>query len=333
MEDKRIGFLFYENRSGSTYLASLLDSHPEVFVTLEADFPDYLFGLEKNAGPITDAKQLKPLIEPLYKDLKFLAWEVEFDNLLTTVLERNKLPFGVENIFKTIIAIYREKNKPDARICLYKDPRNLQNYNRLKKIFSSSFFVYIYRDGRAVYNSRRRSLGSRTSSPMESNPIAAAKRWVSLMTIAEDAEKNDRFYSIRYENLIHNIEQEINKLLEFLSLSEVKDIREMLNSTGRYFERIPEEQKHLHSNIISSPRVDRISHWKEVLPLEQIYLYEKYAKKVLSRHDYELVSSNQRLNLKQWIGSIALRVSWSLKKFKQILAYIKRLTLRFVEGV
>jgi hypothetical protein len=332
VKDRRIGFLFYENRSGSTYLASLLDSHPEVLVTLEANFPDYVFGLGKDAVTVATTDQLQSFIEPLYNDIKFRSWEVAPEELLTTLLGHNKLPFPTENIFETIIDLYIKTNKPDAKICIYKDPKNLQHYPQLKSIFPSALFLHIYRDGRAVYNSRKQSLGSKTGRPMEVNPIAAAYRWARIMKMASEAEKNDRFCSIRYENLIRNAHEEMKDILKFLSVSAAENIDDMLQATERYFDKIPEQQKHLHANIKLPPRDDRIDFWRQALPAEETYLYEKYARKSLTRHGYELVSTGSELGTIQWLRVLFLYGEILSRRLRNNLASFKRATLGFIKG-
>jgi len=336
MADRRIGFLFYENRSGSTYLASLLDSHPEVLVTLEANFPDYVFGLGKDAMSVTGTDQLQSFIEPLYNDIKndmkFGSWEVDPEDLLATLLRNNKLPFPTENIFETIIDLYIKTNKPDAKICIYKDPKNLQNYPQLKDIFPSALFLHIYRDGRAVYNSRKQSLGSKTGRPMEVNPIAAADRWARMMKMASEEEQNDSFYNIRYENLIRHTHEEMENILNFLSVSADKNIDDLLQATERYFDKIPEEQKHLHANIKLPPRDDRIDSWRQALPSEETYLYEKYARRSLMRYGYELTSTGSKLGMIQWLRVLYLYGEILLRRLRSNLASFKRATLGFIKG-
>jgi hypothetical protein len=228
--------------------------------------------------------------------------------------------------------MYIERNKPDAKICIYKDPKNLQHYSKLQDIFPSVLFLHIYRDGRAVYNSRKQSLGSNTGRPMEVNPIAAADRWAKIMKMASEAEQNDGFYNIRYEKLIRNIHEEMKNILTFLSVSTDKNIDDLLRATERYFDKIPEQQKHLHANIKSPPRDDRIDFWRQALSAEETYLYEKYARSSLMRHGYELTSTGSELRLIQWLRVLFLYSEILLRRLRSNLASFKRATLGFIKG-
>jgi len=119
---------------------------------------------------------------------------------------------------------------------LSKNPQYSLGIKFLNKIFPDSLFVHIVRDGRAVVNSilkRRRESrgeafwwGAKPPNWRELEKLSILKQismqWLTIINIIEADVKEtinlERYYLIKYENLVNNPKAEIEKLLEFLEL-------------------------------------------------------------------------------------------------------------------
>src|SRR4030042_6435334 len=124
-------FLTYVNRSGSTYLANLLDSSPKILACPEGDMlvsfflenPGDLFKFNKNI----EDKLLKIFTE----DTKLRYWCKE--ESFFTGLEK-----AVNNLeaFITILINYKNQVKPNAEFILFKAERIVFLLGKIQKVSS-----------------------------------------------------------------------------------------------------------------------------------------------------------------------------------------------------
>ena len=278
-EKDKLFFLCYLNRSGSTYLAKLLNEYKEIGVTIESSFPD---GILRKELIINKEKEISKKIKKLY-NIKFNYWGISKYEIKEVILNKNKYPIYFREFFIDILSLYFNKNKPDAKIFVYKTSWDyLINYEKVLNYYPNSKFIFIIRDGRAIYNSQKKSLGSNTLKPMSDNPVRTALMFNKIAKKIRDLKDKKWLYIIKYENLILNKEEEIEKLLEFL---EVKD---KTKTNSDYYRNIPLSQKHLHYNLNKPPQKDRINGWKNELKKEEIYMFQKVSGKYLSGLGYNL---------------------------------------------
>ncbi|RKY00576.1 MAG: hypothetical protein DRP55_05535 [Spirochaetes bacterium] len=284
---KTIGFLVYDNRSGSTYLASLLNNHPEIGVTIEAGFPDEVFGINDKSIRLETKDDVKAFLNRVYTDKKFVSWNLDYKKILEKGIA--KIPLFSHDFFYIFLESYFQKYKPSANVWIFKNTRSVPEIVPFLNRYPDAKFIHIYRDGRAVFDSKKRSIGSNTSWPMETDPIKAAKLWVNTMKMAEKAGRYNNFINIKYESLLVNPEKELKRIGNFL-LGRNIDPRIFLDfsKNNDYSSLIPLSQRHLHLDINKPPLLSKIDEWKKRLNPCEIWLYEMVARDVLSSYSYDL---------------------------------------------
>lgn len=184
-------------RSGTTYLRVLLDEHPEIFMPIESLFIlDYL-----KMDTSTNKTFLKWF---LFKEPFLKVWY-------------SGKPFNFSSVPEAIskIHLYEMTNKA-ALIWGQKTPRFIRHFDLFNKSFNNINWILIYRDPRAVVSSLLRS---------KLHPYrisAACKRWKrdnELIIQLMNSKENDNVFILKYEDLILNFNQKMEKILKFIDVS------------------------------------------------------------------------------------------------------------------
>lgn len=281
-----INFLVYDNRSGSTYLSALLAGFPEIGVTLESPF---LFYLLTSKEKYYTESEIDRSLRRIYSDPKFNEWDVPRHDLRKRLLDN--LPLSKKDFICFIFAAYFDHNKPQSRCWIYKgcSPHWIK---KLREIFPESKFIFIYRDGRGVFCSKKRSINPYTGNIMEKDPIRAARMWSTYNKIINNLHFQDQIIKIKYEDLIMNVERELKKLYHYLLGGQNFPVGYSISSRS-YYAQIPIKQTPLHPNVCMKPSKSRIDAWKDEITYAEAYLYEKTANKILSQLGYEIQYINR----------------------------------------
>lgn len=275
--NKPIVFLIYINRSGSTYLANLLNQYENIGVSLEAYFPD---GILRRPVIINRNEDIDKFLKILYSDIKFRSWEVDESELKNILLYEDK-PIKFKKFLQIILGIYfREQDSRNIKVYIYKCAGYIKYLDILKKIFPDSKVICILRDPRAIYNSQKKSLSSIEKKPMSKNPIRAGLQWNKVIKVIDKHKDENWFYLIRYEDLIESKDEALNDIVDFLCVS-----KEKIKSYN-YLQKIPREQRHLHKNIDKNPINKRIRAWEKELNYIEIGVIEKVIGKKLEKYGY-----------------------------------------------
>lgn len=279
-DQKKIVFLIHFNRSGSTYLSKLLDEYDELGVTIESSFPD---GIVRKPLVCRSSAKVNKQISYLY-NRKFKKWDIDPDDIEREIKSNNVFPLRFNEIFRIILNIYFKKNKSSSNIYIYKTGwQYLYYYKKVLNMFPDSKFLFLIRDGRAIFSSQKRSLISSKDKFMSDNPLRTAVFYKKIGEFLENENIKNRLHIVKYEDFIRKTDLELSSILDFLSVSNRNKTKE-----NDYFRRIPSEQKHLHKNLNMRPITKRISAWAEELSGEEIFVFQKKAGKALLYFGYEL---------------------------------------------
>jgi hypothetical protein len=244
----------------------------------------------------------------------------------------------MENFFYFILDNYFHRSKPNAKSWIYKTG-NPYLIKRIKKTFHNAKFIFIYRDGRAVYSSKKKSFSRNVGDVMEKDPIRAAKIWSRHFKLINKLENDFDIIKIRYEDLVGNTEKELKRLYRFIIGNEFSN-RILKMDPSSYFKKIPDSQLHLHSNVSAKPLKSRIDGWKNELSYNEGYLYEKKANSTLKEMDYEIYYSNKlnsyRYSKEMYMFSLKLFFKRNIRQFSKVLFFVfrpkfiwKKLAIRF----
>lgn len=279
-------------RSGTSYLRTIVDAHPDVFIPSESLFiPDYL-----RFGRFVPERLLRWL---LFHEPQLLCWY-------------DYGAFETDSIEQTIAAIHKKAaGKCGARIWGQKTPRFIRHVGLLNKAFPGIRWLLIHRDPRGVAASMKRS-DQHTYSV-----VRACRRWLNdnrmIIDIHRDGTSPSNLLPVRFEELILNYDEMLEKIFSFLSLDPIN--RDDVNRLGRpvFFKRSRFRINTVRGDLTPDPEI--IDKWREVLTPREIRYVEQTCAREMNILGYKPVSNDD-------ITPGTLFVMTSLKDLTIPLRYI-----------
>ena len=187
MTSPRVVFLIGAPRSGTTWLQSLLGSHPAVVTPQETDL------FSTFVAPLQDwwddqiGRSSAEHVARRTKGLPAILDDAEFSRLIETMVER-------------VLAAIRNLD-PAASIIVEKSPSHSHHVDLIAKYLPGAAFLHIVRDGRdtaASLQSASRGWGSYWA---PGSLKKAAVMWKANVLAARTAAGTGRYAEVRYEDL------------------------------------------------------------------------------------------------------------------------------------
>lgn len=294
LAERQIVFLMYENRSGSTYLAAQLDRFDQIGVTIETEtFADLLEGTHV----IQNDDDMETVIRTLFAEKKFQEWNID-PSALRTALTALPRPAGFEAILRAVLDVFFD-HQP-LPYYLVKGTRLTHHIQRLRQEVPSARHLHILRDPRAVFGSQKSSKKSDGAVAMSDDPYDSAARWAINAGRVDRAAGPD-LHEVLYEDLIRDFDQVITGICTFMQRPDLPPIQpaggDDETQGDAYLAKIPEDQRHLHQNLVKRPRTDRIEAWRQELTDIEIVLTQRAAGQMMQSKGYELDgTAAQRVN-------------------------------------
>ncbi len=284
-----LAFLIYDSRSGSTLLSSLLNAHPEIFVSLEAEYILFAARHLRDAGRPPETDELKEMIR---RDRRLAEWDLDAEAIFTALREKGTVP--VADFTRSLLTRACEIHAPaDAsapcgtpRWLILKQGLLTRLLPWLAPVFPEAPVIHIYRDGRAVYASKTMARNVDLKRPMSTDPVESAWRWVNIQRAVRTDTGGLRIHHIAYESLLRSPESEWRSLCDFLSVHAPP--LEGLDLSA-YAKRIPGSQKSIHTLVGAAPDPARLNAWKRRLSASEVWTYERIAGKTLAEFGYQPV--------------------------------------------
>lgn len=272
-------FIVGFQRSGTTLIRMMLDSHPDVAVPLDTTGL-WLRWADRAARELRDDEPVEKLVDELLKEERIQLWKLgaSAQEIAGRVRERT-WPAIVRAFYE---AYAEERGK---RIWGDKDPGNMVRLHVIDRWFPGCRFIHIIRDGRdACLSQLKQDFGYSLVLP-----CAAAWReqvwWVNAMGELLGPE---RYHQLRYEDLIERPEEELRRVTDFLGIEYTPS---MLQYHERVRESIPDEKRHLWPLIDRPPQSSNAGGWKTAMSPSLQVCFEKRAGPLLSELGY---STTQR---------------------------------------
>ena len=228
-------FILGRERSGTTYLQSLLNGHKHITVPPESPFIKYLSD-EFMDVDVWSPKKVDNFVNALYEEPYFLRWKLDKAKLGRHLHAVQDKSFAT--LCKEIIAYYSIANdKPDVKIIGDKNPI-YSTYNLwLSRAFYPVRFICITRDYHAQIHSMRKM-------KLETQNVAAlAYRWKYITHELDAFAKFFPEISIfcTYEELRYDTEATLQKICDFL---EVPYDDQMIENRNRTIDNQPYHKQH-----------------------------------------------------------------------------------------
>jgi len=214
-------FILGRPRTGSTLLRTLFDAHPQVIIPQE--WPMLLllhFRFEK--VKYWDKKNLEEFYLSLFQPLKIPFWSIRnWLGIDLDLLHKNLLLCEGEQTLETLLkVVYFHYNsffdKKEIVLIGDKNPAISNHPELLAKLFPTAKFIHLVRD-------YRDNLVSLLEVDFEMpNVTLLTYRWKYSFRVIEKAAArySERFYTIRYEDLVQQPESRFGQLCSFLEIPE-----------------------------------------------------------------------------------------------------------------
>ena len=281
---RRLAFLVYDSRSGSTLLSREIRGFLEgVCVTPEIGF-DELFrvgepGLQKYGWP--------ELLRRLYSGHEFINFRISQKRALQLLCPDDGQVVGlVEGIRRLLDAYCGEYFGSECNWIVVKNGTHIRYWRTMHRLFGDELvLLHIVRDPRAVINSKLKT--PRPYQPEEmmawGGALLASLRWRNYVREVEGAQQEGvRIYQLRYEDLIKAPRENMERLATFLGVK----IR-MKADAQRYF--IPSAEKEIHKEVMKPGiNIRRQEAWIEELPKHDRFQIEALCYRDMKRFGYQV---------------------------------------------
>jgi len=205
-------FILGHARSGTSLLVSLLDNHHELVV-----FPGELKFFKRIKNPSANKFLLNTDFHLCFNENRHAIEGINYQDIQDVLHKRIQEAKNKREILLSIIRTYAEiepsKNSRKKR-WIEKTPANTRFVPTLEKWFpGTTKYIYIMRDPRDVFASLK-------SKHPNYNLKNFCNGWTSQLRIVDLIKKKvcERFYLLRYEDLVENPETTLEKLADFLKI-------------------------------------------------------------------------------------------------------------------
>jgi len=265
--EPEIVFVNYLSRSGSTLLCKLLDRYKGISVGIEAGFPGAITKLIPDEyREINEDGLLARYLDELYQDVRFRDWKVDQQRLFSR-LRRTGYPLTFRDILLACLEEYFGHGR--VEIYIHKAGFYIDILDDVRSIFGDCVKnIFIIRDPRAIYSSQNNATciySGRLMGSCLANFVYQYKKRVQIVK----ADKSNTLLCIKYEDLVKDTDQVMEKVLSFLGIphAELED--------GDYADRIPDGQKQLHVNVGDAPNINSFDKWKAKLRAHEVLFIQR----------------------------------------------------------
>lgn len=275
--DDSLFFVFGYPKSGTTFLQSLLDCHPEIMCAREGNFHNFGQQLPRPLNEYNKEMNKKARVfgAPGYPPVN----DVEFNSILKTFI------IGRLEVLAS--------QQPDATSKFGdKDPDHGKFLGKLAEIFPDATYIHIVRDCRDVaiswyHHVTRLNSGNPAGLDFEEVSVNTCSEWSAYVEgvnkIAEN--KNLKFIEVYYEDLLKDVRSVSRQVFEFLDASAEAGIVEKCASDTS-FEKMAGGRKRGTEDPDSFYRKGVAGDWRSRLDDDLLRRMVEKAEPTLSRLGY-----------------------------------------------
>jgi hypothetical protein len=278
-------FVIGSARSGTTLLRMILNAHPEVAVPPESRFIVELYR--------SDEVRAEDFLARLDSHQQWASWDTPIENVRSQLAGMTTLSYP-EAIEAAYMAFAKNRNKKRYGD---KTPRYIEHIPLLSRLWPEAKFVHLVRDGREVALSY-------ADVPFGPSTVAkAAALWKERVVLGVKQGRAlgpKRYAEMRYERLLANPQEEIERLCSFLDLDFDPA---MLDYSERARSEVLDRAKLYNPHVTKS--ITKTRSWDEQMPPSQVEVFEAVAGDTLRELGYERAFPSPRLGAR--LASLAGR--------------------------
>jgi hypothetical protein len=268
------------DRSGTTLLRAMLTAHPHIAIPYEgAQFKHVLpRDVSRRWRRVWTRADAEDVVESFLAQPKVQFWNLTQDAVLRELGDGDSLRFA-DILAAAFRAYARREGKPRWGD---KTTKNTFDLERIARAFPDAQFVHIVRDGRDVYLSQLQV-------PWKSRGLDDAARWWSRWVWAAGVPGErlgvERYYVLRYEDLLASPDEELQKLCAFLGEPFAPEMLAYHQQEGL----VPEDQRTgVHRLVSSPPDQSRAFRWRRELSPSEQRAFESIAGDTLAKYGYSV---------------------------------------------
>ena len=261
-------------RSGTTLLSSLLDAHPALTIAPETHYFTRCWTGEAISGTANALRMLDRFFQqPGVRDMQLTAQE---ERRIRGRLRDTPAPTHGD-VLRTVLETYAERT--DAPAWGEKTPDHLRFVPEMARQFPEAVFIAIIRDPRDVCLSLRSMPWSRGTLPEQ------AWTWRTYAALVDRYRTgyDDRFFALRYEDLITDPETRLRDVCAFLETPFHEAMLRPQEREGQPFDPDREPWKEKSKHQIDSSNREK---WRTQMPEADRVLIEWIAGRWLSAYGY-----------------------------------------------
>ena len=288
IKDLPIFFIVGSPRSGTTLLRTFFDAHPNILIPWEMPFLIYYYGKYKSTTA-WDTKTIDLFIDELYTDIKYdfwslKNWKIDKEDLRNAL---SKMPLNsCYSDFSKVIYLCYNSVFPKETITLIGDKNPLYSYflKQIYDIFPEAKLIHIVRDYRDhILSMEKVDFGSKLT------PFTAL-RWKQCQKKIEKqkGEFPEKYYTIRYEDLVNSPKPELEKICDFLKIG----FKEEMLFSNQFLVNLKNKNESdvlekYHSSMLQPVNSSRVGTWKEKMPEKEIKMADMVVGKWAEKFGYE----------------------------------------------
>jgi hypothetical protein len=256
-------------RSGTTLLRAMLDSHHDLAVP-----PESYFLIPLMQEPFSPEWFLSLLAD----HRRFARWELPLDDVADSLSKEQPgdLAGAVRVLFKTFAASYGKTRWGD------KTPGYVRHIRSVAQLLPEAHFVHIIRDGRDVALSW-------LDVPFGPETITdAASRWRKDVRVGRRAGRrhaDDRYLEVRYENLVERPERVLRRICEFAELPFDQGMLDYTARADRVIEATLEPESHRR---LREPPTPGLRDWRREMADADVRVFGEVAGDMLVKLGYDI---------------------------------------------
>ena len=293
IKDIPIFFILGRPRSGTTLLTTLFNAHPNVRIAPE--YPIMLFLYQRfRKVRVWDEATIRSFVDHAFHLSKFNSRRVENlkidkEFIISEMLKYKEV--GTIQLFLKSINYYAFSlyDKEETLWIGDKNPVYSIFAHRFRRIFPEAKFICIIRDYRDNFISIKKLAEKDVAVEAPSLPLQVG-RWRYFIRLFLDCKKRfpDKYYILRYEDLVTEQEKTFRSLCEFLNIAydpAVFDFYKKKEETLKTYTS-PLWEK-FHGKLLNPINTGSMNTWQGVLTPEQVKMADQIAGKYADQLGYK----------------------------------------------
>jgi hypothetical protein len=280
-DPERLFFVVSTGRCGSTLLQAMLSSHPRLYIPPELRY----FGRHDPIAAFTDplgdadveAYLARCAMDPWWQDM---GWDrAQFEQAVRGGLRSSR------DIYLWVLGHIAEKRGNTKPHYGEKTTYYALHGDRIDQLFPRARFIHIYRDPRDVAASYLEQYWCTTGTAL------GCARFIKR--VYDHAERlaarvgPARFYSVRYESLVEDLEGSLRRVCAFLGEDYDPAMLRYEGAAASGYLEVEESWKGLTRQSVTRSRIGR---YASRLNPRQVWMIERTLGPLLTRHGYEMTA-------------------------------------------